>query len=142
MKVTIEDVNDNYPFFRERHYEGSVWKNANIGTSIIRVHAFDLDSKVNSKVEYRFTQANDKFEISNDGVISTKVSLKSVLGTSTYEVSASNTEPMTVGEKASDARNRKTEIKIFVTDLQPPMFTQPVFKGNITENSKPGKLRS
>ena len=134
--VTIEDVNDNYPFFKTHQYEGSVWQDASIGTSIMTVHAFDLDSEINSKVEYRFTEVNDKFDISEKGVISTKVSLKSFVGELNYNVEASNTEPMTVGE--TNYGRRETKIRIFVTDLQPPKFTQSVFRGSINENSKPG----
>ena len=140
MIVTIADVNDNYPFFRSRHYEGSVWQNAAIGTSIVRVHAFDSDSGVNGKVEYRFTEANDKLAISNNGIITTKASLGSVLGTFTYFVLASNTEPMTVGETEADQRLRRTELRIYITALRPPEFTQQVFKGSIDENSKPGRV--
>ena len=134
--VTIEDVNDNYPFFKTHQYEGSVWQDASIGTSIMTVHAFDLDSEINSKVAYRFTEVNDKFDISEKGVISTKVSLKSFVGELNYHVEASNTEPMTVGE--TNYGRRETKIRIFVTDLQPPKFTQSVFRGSINENSKPG----
>jgi len=139
VRVTIEDLNDNYPNFPTWHYEGSVWQNAEVGTSIITVHAFDSDSDVNSKVEYRFVEANDKLEISDRGVISTKASLRSFLGTLTYYVIASNTEPMTVGETKEEKDERKTRINIYVSELQPPKFTKSVFKGSVTENSKPGK---
>ena len=136
--VTIEDVNDNYPFFKTRQYEGSVWQNAVVGTSIMTVHTFDMDSEINSKVEYRFTEVNDNFDISEKGVISTKASLKPLvtIGGLNYRVVASNTEPMTVGE-VNDER-QETKIHIFVTDLQPPKFTQSVFRGSIAENSKSG----
>lgn len=138
--VTIEDVNDNYPFFPTWLYEGSVWQNAVVGTPIMGIHAFDLDSDVNRKVEYRFLGANDKFAISETGVISTKASLKSSLGTLEYHVIASNTEPMTVGE--TNSKKRRTKIKIYVSDLEPPQFTKSVFSASITENSKPGRMAS
>ena len=136
--MTIEDLNDNYPYFSSWSYEGSVWQNAEVGTPIIKVHAFDSDSGVNSKVEYRFVEANDKFEISENGEVSTKASLVSFLGTLRYHVIASNTEPMTVGER--EAVRRETQIKIYVSDLQPPQFTKRIFKSSIEENSKPGKI--
>lgn len=138
VKVTIEDLNDNYPYFSSWSYEGSVWQNAEVGTPIMKVHAFDSDSGVNSKVEYRFVEANDKFEISENGEVSTKASLASFLGTLRYHVIASNTEPMTVGER--EAVRRETQIKIYVSDLQPPQFTKRIFKSSIEENSKPGKI--
>ena len=137
IHITVEDVNDNYPFFPTWHYEGSVWKDAAIGTSILTIHAFDFDSEVNSKAEYHFAEANDKFAISKEGVISTKTSLKSSLGTWTYRVIVSDMEPMTVGEV--DPEKRKTRIEVYVSDLEPPKFTKSVFTGSITENSKPSK---
>ena len=103
----------------------------------MRIHAIDTDSGVNSKVEYRFVEANDKFEISNEGVISTKASLKSFVGQLFYQVIASNTEPMTVGE--ANSKSRKTTIEIHVTDLQPPVFTKRIYTGSIEENSKAGR---
>ena len=103
----------------------------------MRIHAFDQDSVVNGKVEYRFVEANDKFQISDKGVISTKASLKTFLGKLTYHVIASNTEPMTVG--GGNSGNRETKIVIHVSDLQPPVFTKRVYTASIEENSKPGR---
>lgn len=136
--VTIEDVNDNYPFFPTWLYEGSVWQKVAVGAPIMFVHALDWDSDVNSKVEYRFAEANDKFAISDIGVISTKTLLDSSLGILEYQVIASNTEPMTVGE--ANSRERRTLIKIYVSELRPPQFTKSIFKASIPENSKPGTM--
>ena len=103
------------------------------------VHAIDEDAGGNSKVRYSFVEANDKFEISDNGVISTKVSLTSFVGTWTYEVIASNTEPMSVG--AGNSESRTATISIYVTELQPPKFTKSVYTGSIDENSEPGVLK-
>ena len=133
-------MNDNYPFFLSWLYEGSVWKNPEIGTPVLRVHAFDEDSDVNSEVQYQFLEANDKFEISDDGFITTKASVGSFVGTWTYEVVAFNKEPMTVGyEESGASRSRGTKIKIYVTDDRPPVFSQRIYTANITENSPPGR---
>ena len=135
--VTIGDVNDNYPNFPTWSYKGSVWNNAQIGTSVMRIHAFDLDSGVNANVEYHL-EPDDKFEISERGVISTKVSLKSFIGTVKFSVLPSNTEPMTVGEDNPEAR--KTEIEIYVSELQPPEFTESIYTASVQENEVPGKI--
>ena len=114
-----------------------MWKDAPVGTPLMKVHAFDSDSEVNSKVEYRFVEGNDKFEISEEGVISTKESLQSFLGTWNFRITASNIESMTVGEE--NPIGRATKIRIYVTDLEPPKFTNRIFNGTITENSIPGE---
>ena len=136
LEVIIGDVNDNYPYFPVWTYEGSVWNNAEIGTSIMRVHAFDSDAGVNANVEYHL-EPDDKFEISERGVISTKVSLASFTGKMTLTVLPSNTEPMTAG--ADNSADRSTNIEIFVSDLPPPEFTKAIYTASVQENQVAGK---
>ena len=136
LEVIIGDVNDNYPYFPVWTYEGSVWNNAEIGTSIMRVHAFDSDAGVNANVEYHL-EPDDKFEISERGVISTKVSLAFFTGKMTLTVLPSNTEPMTAG--ADNSADRSTNIEIFVSDLPPPEFTKAIYTASVQENQVAGK---
>lgn len=136
LEVIIGDVNDNYPYFPVWTYEGSVWNNAEIGTSVMRVHAFDSDAGVNANVEYHL-EPDDKFEISERGVISTKVSLASFTGKMTLTVLPSNTEPMTAG--ADNSADRSTNIEIFVSDLPPPEFTKAIYTASVQENQVAGK---
>ena len=136
LEVIIGDVNDNYPYFPVWTYEGSVWNNAEIGTSVMRVHAFDSDAGVNANVEYHL-EPDDKFEISERGVISTKVSLAFFTGKMTLTVLPSNTEPMTAG--ADNSADRSTNIEIFVSDLPPPEFTKAIYTASVQENQVAGK---
>ena len=136
FSVTVLDVNDNYPSFWT-WYEGSVWQNAEIGTYITRVQAMDSDSGVNSKVMYDFEEPSDKLSISETGVISIKAVLAPFVGTIESHVIASNIEPMAVGER--DSKTRRTLVRIYVSELQPPRFTQTVYNTKIAENSPPGK---
>ena len=139
LKITVEDVNDNYPYFSIKTYTGSVLRNAVVGTSIMTVHALDLDSNENRKVEY-YLNPDDLLKISDRGVISTKVSLKSFTGTMiTSSVVASNTEPMTVGDV--DPELRSAAIEIYISDLQPPKFTKQIYTTTLNENKPTGNLR-
>lgn len=138
LKVTIEDVNDNYPFFNIKTYTGSVLRDALVGTSIMTVHALDPDSDENRKVEY-YLNPDDLLKISDLGVISTKVSLESFTGTMiTSSVVASNTEPMTVGDV--DPELRSATIEIYISDLQPPKFTKQIYTTTLVENTPTGNL--
>ena len=138
LKVTIEDENDNYPDFHIKTYTGSVLRNAPVGTSILTVHAYDRDSDENKKVEYTLSP-DDLLKISDRGVISTKVSLKSFTGTMIISsVVASNTEPMTVGDV--DPVSRSARIEIYISDLQPPKFTKQIYTTTLTENEPTGNL--
>ena len=138
LKVTIEDENDNYPDFSIKTYTGSVLRNASVGTSIMTVHAYDPDSDENRKVEY-YLNPDDKLKISDHGVISTKVSLKSFTGTRILSsVVASNTEPMTLGDV--DPVSRSASIEIYISDQQPPKFTKQIYTTTLTENEPTGNL--
>lgn len=138
LKVTIEDENDNYPFFNIQTYTGSVLRSAPVGTSILLINAFDTDAGDNRKVEYHL-DPDDKLKVSDRGVISTKVSLKSFTGSMIISsVVASNTEPMTLSDE--DPGSRKATIKIYVSDKEPPKFTKAVYTATITENEPTGNL--
>ena len=138
LKVTIEDMNDNYPFFNIKTYTGSVLRNAVVGTSIMTVHALDPDSDENREAEY-YLNPDDLLKISDRGVISTKVSLTSFTGTMiTSSVVASNTEPMTVGDV--DPELRSATIEIYISDLQPPKFTKQIYTTTLIENTPTGNL--
>ncbi|XP_030761227.1 cadherin-23-like, partial [Sitophilus oryzae] len=73
LHIYIEDVNDNAPFFDYVFYNASIPEDAEGGTQIIQVEAFDLDgSSPNNRIVYRIqTGALDKFVIDSEtGVIS------------------------------------------------------------------------
>ena len=133
LKVTVEDVNDNYPYFRIEKYTGSVLWDASVGTSIMTVHAFDSDSGNNRKVEYHL-EPDDKFKVSDQGKITTKVSLKPFKGTKiVLKVIASNTEPMTL-QNFEDSASSEATIEIFVSDVPPPKFTKEIYTTTVQEN--------
>ena len=41
--VSINDTNDNAPFFPNNHYTGAVLENSLIGSKVIQISAIDLD---------------------------------------------------------------------------------------------------
>ncbi|XP_051171041.1 DE-cadherin [Leptopilina boulardi] len=52
FKVTIEDVNDNHPFFDKVEYMESVPQDLPLGSEVMRVSAIDVDDGNNSVVHY------------------------------------------------------------------------------------------
>ncbi|XP_019727452.1 protocadherin alpha-4-like, partial [Hippocampus comes] len=56
--VNVLDVNDNPPIFCQNLYKASVYENVEIGTSIIRLNATDLDAGENGQVFYSFIEAD------------------------------------------------------------------------------------
>ncbi|XP_061163889.1 protocadherin Fat 4-like [Saccostrea echinata] len=62
--LNIKDVNDNEPQFNHQAYNGEVLENAAIGTSVLTVQATDIDSGINSKLEYTLLEGNSSSDFS------------------------------------------------------------------------------
>uniref|UniRef100_A0A1B6C6Z7 Cadherin domain-containing protein n=1 Tax=Clastoptera arizonana TaxID=38151 RepID=A0A1B6C6Z7_9HEMI len=74
FKVTIEDINDNFPIFDKTKYEESVSQDLAVNREVIRVSATDIDDGNNSKILYEINatkpQDNGYFHIDKDtGII-------------------------------------------------------------------------
>ncbi|XP_043913009.1 protocadherin-11 X-linked-like [Protopterus annectens] len=78
LQVTVTDVNDNRPVFKENNIEIRVPENAPIGTSVTQVHATDADQGSNAQIHFSFgnqitNTARRQFAIdSNSGLITVK----------------------------------------------------------------------
>nr|AAR10443.1 cadherin protein [Homo sapiens] len=68
LTVTVLDVNDEAPVFKQHLYEASVKENQNPGEFVTRVEALDRDSGVNSKLQFEIMPGAsfELFEINSD----------------------------------------------------------------------------
>ncbi|XP_023650766.1 protocadherin-11 X-linked isoform X1 [Paramormyrops kingsleyae] len=55
LQVTISDVNDNQPVFKENDVEVHVPENAPVGTSVTQLHATDADLGSNAQIHFSFS---------------------------------------------------------------------------------------
>ncbi|XP_072332219.1 protocadherin-9 isoform X5 [Scyliorhinus torazame] len=55
LQITISDVNDNKPVFRESQLEAHIPEDAPLGTSVIQLHATDADVGSNAEIRYLFS---------------------------------------------------------------------------------------
>ncbi|XP_055857461.1 cadherin-87A isoform X2 [Episyrphus balteatus] len=71
INITVRDVNNHAPKFLSDTYSAIVEENSEIGTSVERLQATDLDSGINAELKYRIQQGNfDDFRIDeNSGEI-------------------------------------------------------------------------
>lgn len=53
VNITVRDVNNHVPSFEQQSYSAVVEENSEIGTSVERVHATDLDTGKNAELRYR-----------------------------------------------------------------------------------------
>lgn len=54
LQISVTDVNDNRPVFKENEVEVSVPENAPVGTSVIQLHATDADLGSNAQIHFYF----------------------------------------------------------------------------------------
>lgn len=62
VRVTITDINDNAPQFTVVEYKANIQTNMTIGTTILKVHATDIDDGPAAAIEYSI------YEISNSSI--------------------------------------------------------------------------
>ncbi|XP_066524885.1 protocadherin alpha-13-like [Hoplias malabaricus] len=78
ITINVIDINDNAPVFDRQVYTVTLEEDITAGTSVLKLHATDLDEGANGQVVYAFDQslmnkAFDKFEINaNSGVLTVK----------------------------------------------------------------------
>ncbi|XP_045406986.1 protocadherin beta-12 [Lemur catta] len=80
VRVVVVDTNDNTPEFEQTFYEVNIPENSVLGSLVVTVSAWDLDSGINGEISYTFSHASEDirktFEINqNSGEVSLKASL-------------------------------------------------------------------
>nr|XP_012604418.1 protocadherin beta-12 [Microcebus murinus] len=80
VRVVVVDINDNTPEFEQTFYEVNIPENSVLGSLVVTVSAWDLDSGINGEISYTFSHASEEirktFEINQkSGEVSLKASL-------------------------------------------------------------------
>ncbi|KAJ8914679.1 hypothetical protein NQ315_017377 [Exocentrus adspersus] len=60
VEITVSDVNDNYPIFKQAAYSGSVPEDALVGTSVVQVSATDADIGLNGRIHYTLSEKDQE----------------------------------------------------------------------------------
>ncbi|XP_054832337.1 protocadherin Fat 2 [Eublepharis macularius] len=131
--VSVLDINDNPPKFSQLYYEANVSEMVTCGHVVIKVQAFDSDSRDTPRLEYKILSGNDNrhFTINNTtGIISTLNRCKKDLE-SFYNLRVS----------ASDGVF-KTTVPVYINTTNvnkySPSFQQDVYEAVLAENAKIG----
>ncbi|XP_074169774.1 protocadherin beta-11 [Rhinolophus sinicus] len=86
VRVVVVDINDNSPEFEQPFYEVKIPENSALGSLVVTVSAWDLDSGKNGEISYTFSHASEDirktFEINQE---SGEVSLTASLDFETIE---------------------------------------------------------
>uniref|UniRef100_UPI0030FB33E7 protocadherin beta-12 precursor n=1 Tax=Pan troglodytes TaxID=9598 RepID=UPI0030FB33E7 len=59
VRVVVVDINDNSPEFEQAFYEVKILENSILGSLVVTVSAWDLDSGTNSELSYTFSHASE-----------------------------------------------------------------------------------
>ncbi|CAG9761162.1 unnamed protein product [Ceutorhynchus assimilis] len=60
VEISVTDVNDNYPQFKQPAYSGSVSEDALVGTSVVQVAATDADIGLNGRIRYTLSEKDQE----------------------------------------------------------------------------------
>ncbi|XP_075131438.1 protocadherin gamma-B1-like isoform X26 [Leptodactylus fuscus] len=138
IKVTVLDVNDNFPIFSQDRYRVSLPENAQVGFLVVSLNATDEDEGLYGLISYSFshiTKNTDQiFSIdSSKGNINT-------IGTLDYEVSDSY--EMTVEAKDGGGLVTHCKVSVQVIDVNDnaPDITVTILATTIPEDSPPGTV--
>ena len=79
FQINVEDVNDHVPIFEERSYKDEMKESVSVGSTVITVHATDLDTGKNADILYSIKSQSSKPDVfridPKTGVISTRLKL-------------------------------------------------------------------
>ncbi|KAJ2938245.1 hypothetical protein O0L34_g17587 [Tuta absoluta] len=137
VEISVVDVNDNEPVFKQQLYSASIMEDALVGTSVIQVAATDADVSLNGRVHYEL-DSKDREEGSfvidpASGVIRTNKALDRE-SVATYDLKAlaidGGTPPM--------SSTVIVHIKIEDINDSPPVFESDCLTFYISENSPIG----
>ncbi|XP_078514538.1 protocadherin Fat 3 isoform X1 [Lissotriton helveticus] len=133
VDLSITDVNDNHPIFREPSYNATLSEASLIGTPVLQVVATDADSGNNKMIRYQIVQdtlnSTDYFHIdSTSGLILTARMLDhELIQQSTLKVSAT--------DNGFPPLSSEVLVTIIVTDLNDnsPTFNQLIYESYVSE---------
>ncbi|XP_075066030.1 protocadherin gamma-B5-like isoform X8 [Mixophyes fleayi] len=138
VKISVSDVNDNFPIFTQEVYKVTLNENIPLNTLVVSVKANDNDEGSNAEITYSFSNipedALNVFGIdSNSGEIKTKGNVD-FERTKTYEMSV----------QAQDGGGLVSHAKVVVqvTDMNDnaPEITLNSLSSPISEDSLPGTI--
>lgn len=132
VTIHVQDTNNHRPEFLQSSYWVSLSNDANIGTTVLTVKAYDLDEGDNAKITYKLS--NDMFDVHpSKGVITLKQGFGSVTN-GKYEFSVRATD------QGSPNRQSAVSVSVSVHSLSfiPPKFIKSVYGTVVAENFSTG----
>ncbi|KAA0192694.1 hypothetical protein HAZT_HAZT002492 [Hyalella azteca] len=135
LTIKLADVNDNPPLFKQENYAASIPENSDVGTSVFKLEATDIDSGQNAVIEYKIVggDGRDVFAVNPEtGIIVSKKS---------FDYEEKNLyvlHVMAVNPDSVQTSSAKVEVYITSRNEFYPRFVQPVFQFTVSESANIG----
>ncbi|XP_065192145.1 uncharacterized protein LOC135823227 isoform X2 [Sycon ciliatum] len=147
LSIRVIDINDNYPVFERPSYAVSVHENATLGSTLVTVHATDLD-----QIDLSADPANQRSTILNGyvtyGIISTDLDGHFGMCNTSGEITllrkldVETRSGYEIVVRATDGGGLHTDVRVYVTVLDNndnrPMFGQSSYRANVSEDAPIG----
>ncbi|KAM4036091.1 protocadherin gamma-B4-like isoform 46-T46 [Anomaloglossus baeobatrachus] len=142
IKVEIEDVNDNSPFFSKSIFDTAISESASLGVRLALGLAQDPDIGINSVQDYKINE-NEFFSLgikmTKDGIKHPELILEKPLDReqqSTYDLT------LTASDGGNPPKTGTALIKIVVQDVNDnfPKFSKDIYEISVNENVTAGYL--
>ncbi|XP_026185826.1 protocadherin alpha-5-like isoform X4 [Mastacembelus armatus] len=116
ININVQDVNDNIPIFDKLLYKATVPENTPHGTTVISVHAQDLDEGVNGEILYSFINHDSDKDVDNFAINPTtgEIILKGELD---HETSSAVEIRVQAKDKGTSPRASHCKVLIEITDV-------------------------
>ena len=134
--VRVVDVNDNIPRFYTPIYQSSVAEDVEVGTTVVRVQAYDADSGLNGHITYGISDGLPDMALAvnpDTGAVYTTAALdRETVARYSFHVEAA--------DAGSPAHTATTAVEITVGDVNDnaPVFDPKVYRETVSEEAVPG----
>ncbi|XP_065173819.1 protocadherin-like wing polarity protein stan isoform X2 [Atheta coriaria] len=137
VEITVTDINDNYPIFKQLQYSGSVLEDALLGTSVVQVSATDADIGLNGRIRYILSEKD--MEDGSFVIDPTSGVIRTHKGLDRESVAVYNLEASAI-DRGSPALSTTVPVVIRIEDVNdsPPTFESDKITLYISENSPIG----
>ncbi|XP_055850573.1 protocadherin-like wing polarity protein stan isoform X3 [Episyrphus balteatus] len=139
VEISVTDVNDNPPVFKNPLYQASILEDALVGTSVVQVSATDPDMGLNGRIKYILS---DKDEEDGSFVIDpTSGTIRTNKGLDRESVATYHLMAIAV-DKGSPPLSSSVEVQIRLEDVNdsPPTFSSDKITLYVPENSPVGSV--
>ncbi|KAM4036081.1 protocadherin gamma-B2-like isoform 36-T36 [Anomaloglossus baeobatrachus] len=138
VKITVQDVNDNFPVFMQDIYEIRLLENAPIGFLVIHLNATDKDEGPNGLISYSFSHIPETAqELFTIDLLTGDIR---VIGNLDYET----TEAFEISVEAKDGGGQVTHCKVSIQVIDvndnSPEISVTSLSASVPEDSPPGTV--